>query len=204
MTMQEANLTATPEVALPALRDALLRQVRPRVACEADAEDVVRDLLVRLWDQRDGLGDVRNLEHFVRRAASNAIRDHHRRTGARGRATERLGDEARPDDGDPAVLAAASQTPDGPFDRDLLVACMRPFLGGLPPIYREALELTDVGGMSQRDAAARLGLSPTGMRSRVQRGRALLKSDLLACCLVATDGRGRAVAATPRDPCGGR
>ncbi len=189
-------MTANPEDTLPALRSALLRQVRASVASDADAEDVVHDLLARLWDKRDDLDDVRNLEHFVRRAATHAVRDHHRRSGARQRASDRAALE--PDARDELPLDVDL---DGTFDRDLLAACMQPFLHRLPPTYRQALELTHLAGMSQADAAKQLGLSPTGFRSRVQRARAMLKDDLLACCAIAVDARGRAVSATPRDPC---
>jgi len=189
-------VTANPEATLPALRAALLRQVRPSVASDADAEDVVHDLLARLWDKREDLEDVRNLEHFVRRAATHAVRDHHRRSGARQRATDRAALEPIGDTDTPVDVDL-----DGTLDRDLLAACMQPFLHRLPPTYRQALELTHIAGMSQADAAKHLGLSPTGFRSRVQRGCAMLKDDLLACCAIAVDARGRAVSATPRDPC---
>ncbi|MCO4771280.1 MAG: sigma-70 family RNA polymerase sigma factor [Deltaproteobacteria bacterium] len=185
-----------PETSLPALRAALLRQVRASVASDADAEDVVQDLLVRMWDRRESLDGVENLEFFLRRAATNAVRDHHRRNGARSRATERAGDE-------PLLLGdeEVDADLDGPVNRELLIACVEPFLHTLPPTYRQAIELTHLAGLTQAEAAKKLGLSPTGMRSRVQRGRALLRQRLLACCEVAVDGRGRAVSGTPRDPC---
>lgn len=46
----------------------------------------------------------------------------------------------------------------------------------------QALELTDLGGMTQGDAAARLGLSVSGMKSRVQRGRRMLREEIGRCC----------------------
>lgn len=196
MTASPAPLQ-TASASLPALRSALLVQVRARVASEADAEDVVQDLLARLWAQREGLAGVDAFENFVRRAATNAVHDHHRRNGARARTTERVRHEPSPSA--PQVPVPAEL--DGPFDRELLAACLEPFLHTLPPTYRQAIELTHFGGMSQADAAAHLGLSPTGFRSRVQRGRALLKDRVLACCEVAVDSRGRAVSATPKDPC---
>lgn len=190
-----ASLHATDQ--LVALRSALLRQVRASVASDADAEDVVQDLLARMWTRRESLEDVDDLERFVRRAATHAVRDHHRRRGARRRATDAAAAEpltGLPEEElDPALA--------GSYDRELLVACVEPFLHLLPPAYRQAIELTHLGGLSQAEAAEQLGLSPTGMRSRVQRGRAMLREHLLACCEVAIDGRGRAVSATAKDPC---
>jgi len=53
-------------------------------------------------------------------------------------------------------------------------------------------------------AAERLGLSPSGMKSRVQRGRRKLKESLLRCCRVSLNRRGDVLDVEPReDGCGG-
>ena len=68
----------------------------------------------------------------------------------------------------------------------------------LPARYAEALLLTDIDGLTQAAAAERLGLSLSGMKSRVQRGRRLLKQTLLRCCAVELDRRGGVVDSYPR------
>ena len=50
--------------------------------------------------------------------------------------------------------------------------------------------LTELEGVTQKDAAAKLGLSISGMKSRVQRGRGKLKDVVLDCCEVELDRRG--------------
>jgi RNA polymerase sigma-70 factor (ECF subfamily) len=47
--------------------------------------------------------------------------------------------------------------------------------------------------MSQKDAAEMLGISVSGMKSRVQRGRQQIREMLLACCEIALDPRGHVV-----------
>jgi RNA polymerase sigma-70 factor (ECF subfamily) len=54
----------------------------------------------------------------------------------------------------------------------------------LPQPYREALELTEYDGLTQQALAERLGISVSGAKSRVQRGREKLKGMLLDCCRV--------------------
>jgi hypothetical protein len=49
---------------------------------------------------------------------------------------------------------------------------------------------TDLGELTQEQAAAQLGLSTSGMKSRVQRGRRLLQTEVGRCCRVALDARG--------------
>ena len=77
--------------------------------------------------------------------------------------------------------------------------CIAPMVRQLPADYREAIELTELEGLTQVAVAERLGLSVSGMKSRVQRGRARLRAMLLRCCEIELDRRGRLVAFEPRD-----
>ena len=44
---------------------------------------------------------------------------------------------------------------------------MTPMICQLPPAYRQAVTLADLEGVNQADAAARAGISLSGMKSRV-------------------------------------
>jgi RNA polymerase sigma-70 factor (ECF subfamily) len=55
-------------------------------------------------------------------------------------------------------------------------------LGTLPAPYAEALRAADLEGRSQLDLARSLGLSHSAVKSRVQRARAMLRENLIACC----------------------
>ena len=50
--------------------------------------------------------------------------------------------------------------------------------------------MTDLEGLTQSEAARRLNLSVSGMKSRVQRARSHLRSALHDCCRIAVDRRG--------------
>ena len=71
-----------------------------------------------------------------------------------------------------------------------IARCLVPLIRDLPQPYSEALLLTEIEGLTQAAAAARIGISVSGMKSRVQRGRAKLKRALLRCCTVQVDRRG--------------
>ena len=60
----------------------------------------------------------------------------------------------------------------------------------LPAIYRDALQLTDLDGLTQAEAATRVGLSTSGMKARVQRARSQLKALFVLCCEIELDRRG--------------
>jgi RNA polymerase sigma-70 factor (ECF subfamily) len=89
--------------------------------------------------------------------------------------------------------------------RSEIAACLRPLLDELPAGHREALALTELGDLSQVDAARQLGISTSGMKSRVQRGRAQLRDLIVACCEITLDRRAGIMGYEPRgSPCGCR
>ncbi len=76
-----------------------------------------------------------------------------------------------------------------------------PLLDELPVQSREAVRLAELEGVTQREVAARMGLSVSGAKSWVQRGRNMLREVLLQCCRVELDRRGGVV--DFEGPCGG-
>ena len=100
-----------------------------------------------------------------------------------------------PPDLEPAAVHAGAwveegDEPSGQAGREL-AHCLRPMLSRLPDHYREAVTLIDLDGLSQQDAAAQAGLSLSGMKSRVQRGRRALEQVMHDCCCIETDAGGR-------------
>ena len=67
---------------------------------------------------------------------------------------------------------------------------LRPFVAALPERYREAVRLSELDGLNHAAVAERLGLSVSGVKSRVQRGREQLRAMLHRCCEIALDARG--------------
>lgn len=170
------------------LRPFVARRVRPE-----DVDDVVQDVFLRLWKGVGALRQRDRLGPWVYQVARSAIGDHHRASARRPVVLAE----------DVAIEEAAAPVPVPPAGPDepaaLLVAAIEPFVDSLPEPYREALRLTELGGMTQREAAALLGLSHSGMKSRVQRGRRMLREALEACCAIALDARGAVVSCEPRD-----
>ncbi len=65
-----------------------------------------------------------------------------------------------------------------------------PMIDRLPDRYRQAILLTEFRGFTQAAVAAQLGLSLSGVKSRVQRAQRQLKTMLLECCRVGPDRAG--------------
>jgi RNA polymerase sigma-70 factor, ECF subfamily len=162
--------------------DGLLRFVRRRVSSPETAEDIVQDVMLRVQRQSEQLARAESVGAWVYTVARNAITDHYRRASTRREVAS--GSEIDLDVTD----EAESEVRD--VRAELATCCIAPFLERLPESYREALRLTEIEGITQTAAAERLGLSPSGMKSRVQRGRRQLKQALVQCCELERDARG--------------
>jgi RNA polymerase sigma-70 factor (ECF subfamily) len=102
----------------------------------------------------------------------------------------------------PEVAAATNEDADGRALQELSV-CLKPLISGLGPADQEALRLVEFEGVTQVEAAGRLGLSVSGMKSRVQRARLHLRTALDECCRIALDRRGGVIDYEARtDRCG--
>jgi RNA polymerase sigma-70 factor, ECF subfamily len=170
--------------------------VRRRIADPDRADDLVAEILLRIHQNVESLEDRERLPNWVFRIARNAIIDEYRRAGrSREQLVAALGDDVAkaPTDDDPGVLSE-------------LAGCLRPLLAGLPVEQRRAVEMIDLDGVTQADAAEREGISLSGMKSRVQRGRKRLGELLGQCCTLNLDGRGLPMEyeAPPGCDCAGR
>lgn len=68
-----------------------------------------------------------------------------------------------------------------------------PMIEMLPDQYREAVKLAEIDGLTHKEAAARLRMSLSAVKSRIRRGRIMLKDMLLECCHFELDHRGKVV-----------
>lgn len=168
------------------LEDRLRPFVARRVG-ESDVDDVVQEIFVRMLRGLPGLRDDQRFGPWVYQIARSAIADQHR-----DRARHPVSGEQPPEQ-----VAPDADESDGVVER-ALAGVVAGFVARLPSPYREALTLTELEGMTQREAAAQLGISVSGMKSRVQRGRRLLRGALEDCCAIALDARGRVIDCIPR------
>ena len=142
------------------------------------AEDITQDVLARSL-AAGAFDTVDSPSAWLYRAARNAVIDHYRL-------------RKRHD-----TLADAERWPDPERGDDLpnlatreLAGCLRPLAARLAPTYRDALTRVDLDGQTHQQAAAAVGISVSGMKSRVQRARRQLRDLLTECCEVHTDSTG--------------
>lgn len=179
-----AAIDSSRELPWREVRAELRRFVAARVP-RSDVDDVVQEALARI--QR-GVATVRDQDHlapWMYQVTRNVITDHHRRT----RRVVALDDE-------PITEPARDDADD--FVARMLVHCMTGFVARLPAVYRQAITLVELEGLSQVEAAERLGIPISTMKARVQRGRTKLRELVETCCAIGLDARGHVMDATPR------
>jgi RNA polymerase sigma-70 factor (ECF subfamily) len=165
--------------------DRLRGFIARRVRGDADIEDVLQEAFAKIHAGLGGLKAGEKLEAWLFQVARRAMMDHFRKR----RPLELKADL-------PGKIEAGDL-------RAEVASWLDPLMTLIPEEDREALRLTDLEGLSQKDLAARLGLSVTGAKSRVQRARRRLKQALLDCCHVELDRRGNAIDYTKkRGDCG--
>jgi RNA polymerase sigma-70 factor, ECF subfamily len=169
-----------------AFREPLRNYIARRVPNAVDADDVLQDVFLKVHRNLPALENEERLAPWLYRVARNTLIDRYRRAEDH-EALEEAGDlrvEAEERDAEQAVAG-----------------CLRGMINDLPPEYRDALVLSELEGLPQRVVAERLGLSLSGAKSRVQRGRRLLRKALLACCHFEFDQRGKIMEYVPRATC---
>jgi RNA polymerase sigma-70 factor (ECF subfamily) len=141
-----------------------------------DAEDILHEVFLKMRMKLHQLENPDHVKAWMFRIASNAIIDHFRSE----RPTEELPEWLAETEADPAEEA-----------KNELSQCLRPMIEALPPDYQEAVLLSELDGRSQREVAETQGLSLSGAKSRLQRGRAMLREMIAACCTLELDRGGK-------------
>lgn len=167
-----------------------LRQfIRRRVSDDHAADDLLQETFLRIHRNLGTLQEADRLAAWVYQIARNVVRDHHRQAALPANtSTVALGDVDPTDDSD---------------NQRSLSRCgsaqwLEEMIGTLPDGYREALQLAEIEGHTQQEVAQQFGISLSGAKSRVQRGRALLREALDACCRWQFDHSGRLIDCDPR------
>lgn len=134
-----------------------------------DAEDLTHDVFVRVFRS---LNTYRpgTFEGWLHRITTNVFLDKARRK-QRIR-FDALSDEAA------ARLATAERGPEAAYFEDRFDDDVQRALDALPPDFRAAVVLCDIEGLSYEEIAATLGVKLGTVRSRIHRGRALLREAL--------------------------
>ena len=153
----------------------LLGYIRSRVGDAVAVEDILQDVFVKIYSKIDTLKESSKLKSWIYQVTRNAIIDYYR--------SHKIMHEL------PDTLTAPETDTSETARRDI-ESCLVPMIKSLPDHYRETLMLSEIEGMTQKDVAEKQGLSLSGAKARVQRGRKMIKDLLLQGCSFEYDHQG--------------
>lgn len=135
------------------------------------------EVFLRIEKGLPSVKDTSAIPGWIFRIARNLVIDHYREQ----RREVALPEQSLPNE--------APEDLDNEAEREM-ARCVLAMLNHLPEATGTLLRWVDLEGMSQRAAAEKMELSPSGARSKVQRGRAQLKNMITECCSVERDRLG--------------
>lgn len=154
-----------------ALRPALLRYVDALVRDPAGAHDIVQDVFVALWEQRHTLDPTLPLPALLYRMARYRSMNHLRARRVRERHAATVESAYAPEPADPDVANLSTR--------------LAAWIDALPDRQREALQLTRYSGLTHREAADVMEISPRTVNNHLVRALATLQERLAALETVA-------------------
>lgn len=160
--------------------------IRRSVSDPVTADDLLQEIFLRIHSRIDSLKDETRIRSWVYQIARNVIIDHYR---------TRRNEYELPDE-TPAHVTDEEGTAE-----DEIASGLRAMAEDLPDIYRTAILLSEFEGIPQNELAERERITVSGMKSRVQRGRKMIKDSLMRCCHFEFDRYGTIVDMYPASCC---
>lgn len=156
--MENINFRTT---VLP-LSDRLYRLALRITMNKAEAEDVVQDTLLKVWECREDWNQINNLEAFAIATCRNRALDVVKRAG---RDTENLDEMAH----------FSSQTPHEQLEAREEISLVRRLMDSLPEVQRTIMLLRDIEGKTYQEIAQTLDISETQVKVYLHRARTKIK-----------------------------
>lgn len=149
--------------------DQLLAFIMVKVQNRELAHDLLQEVFVKIHLKLPTLKSSEALSGWVYTIAKNVIIDHHRKSKTQQKMTK-------------DVQSFFYDEDDQELSADYCEECLQPFIEELPSEFKEAIMATDLGSLTQKEYAEQIGLSYSGLKSRVQRGRQQLNELFVNCC----------------------
>ncbi|MBQ6225940.1 MAG: RNA polymerase sigma factor [Bacteroidaceae bacterium] len=144
------------------LSDKLFRLALRITMNKAEAEDVVQDTLLKVWEHREEWEQINNLEAFAIATCRNRALDIMKRAG---RNAEKLDEMAH----------FSSQTPQEQLEASEQISLVNRLMDDLPEVQRTIMLLRDIEGKTYQEISQTLDISETQVKVYLHRARTKIK-----------------------------
>jgi RNA polymerase sigma-70 factor (ECF subfamily) len=174
-----ANGKLTPERVFREHGPRVYNLARRMLGNDADAEDVTQDVLLQVVRKLDTFRGDSNLATWLHRVTVNAALAHRRKRARRDEHEIRDPLNAFLDNGHHAQpVRPWSATPAVQAEKRETTQLIEKAIADLPEVYRDVYVLADVEGLPNSDIGDMLGLSVPAVKSRLHRGRLMMRGAL--------------------------
>jgi len=146
----------------------LLRFALQILQNEEEAKDVLQDIFLKLWQKREELAKVENVEAFAMRMIRNRCLDviRSRRTVSMELVKKsKLPDEEGPDNNELEMADSAS--------------LVKQIIAGLPDLQRTVIHLRDIEQLEYEEIAEATGMNVNAIRVNLSRARKKVRDEIL-------------------------
>jgi RNA polymerase sigma-70 factor (ECF subfamily) len=158
--------------------DRLGKFIGKYVSDKDDSEDLLQEVLIKIYKNLDNLEQEEKVYPWIYQIARNSIIDYYRR---KNKMTSNLELE------DIAVYDGEESS-----NEDIAI-CIKNMINSLPEKYKQVIILSEYENLTYKEISQRLGISISGVKSRIQRARKLLKNMLYDCCNLELDRLGNVI-----------
>ena len=146
------------------LSDRLFRRALCITMNRAEAEDVVQDTLLKVWEQRKEWEQINNLEAFAIATCRNRALDILKRAGRNTIPLEVVDKRQQTADSGLQALEAREQ-----------LSLVRQIMDELPEVQRTIMQLRDIEGRTYQEIADAMDISETQVKVYLHRARTKVK-----------------------------
>ena len=161
------------------LESALHTYANKLTGCEATADDLVQETLIRAWRFWDRFEPGTSARAWVARIMRNVFIDSYHRDCRRTEIYELAAGSMHHDDtslspGGHSYMPSPDDLVDGARTREEVHQALE----ALPPDFRQAIVLVDIEGLTYREVAEVMDCPMGTVMSRIHRGRKILRAEL--------------------------
>ena len=137
----------------------------------AEAEDIVQETMIKVWNKREQWNDIESIEAFCLTICRNISLDKMRKMENQNQSLEE-GEHDTPD------TSYASNPEEQALQQDKL-ALIRRLINSLPEKQRSAMQLRDFEGKSYKEIAKVMGISEEQVKVNIFRARQAIRQKYL-------------------------
>ena len=139
----------------------------------AEAEDVVQETMLKVWNRRNSWNELESIEAFCLTICRNQALDKTRKAGRRA---DSIGEEHQDDDyGSSLEIADARANPEEQAVQRDKVRLVRRLIDQLPEKQRACMQLRDIEGKPYKEIAEVLGITEQQVKTNIFRARQTIK-----------------------------